>query len=73
MLVWLGAFLLFAGFAIRFMLPHKRVWGRIVARAERRRGRWAWPPWPTRTSRSGTEFDNLVTDIRAALQAPAQA
>lgn len=70
-LVWLGALLLFVGFVIRFTIPHKRLWARISA-------------LPTgavvglaglgnREAVLATEFENLVNDIRAALQAPARA
>jgi cytochrome c biogenesis protein len=71
MLVWLGSFLLFFGFVIRFTVPHKRVWARIVAR-------------PTggavlgvaslgnKDASLGTEFERLMTTIRTALQAPAR-
>jgi cytochrome c biogenesis protein len=71
-LIWLGSFLLFGGFLIRFMVPHKRVWGRIVARPNG----GAVVGMATLTHKdvaAGSEFESVVTDIRAALQAPAQA
>ena len=71
MLVWLGALLLFGGFAIRFMFPHKRLWGRIETRANGgavvRMATLAHKDVAT-----GTEFDKVTNDIRTALQAPAQ-
>jgi cytochrome c biogenesis protein len=72
LLVWLGSFLLFAGFAVRFTLPHKRVWGRIVARPNGG-SVLGMATLASKDVSQGTEFDNLVTDIRAALQTPAQA
>jgi cytochrome c biogenesis protein len=71
MLVWLGAFLLFAGFSIRFTIKHKRVWGRIVARPSGG-AVLGLATLETRDVSQATDFENLVTDIRAALQAPAQ-
>ncbi len=71
MLVWLGSFLLFAGFAIRFTIRHKRVWGRIVARPNGG-AVLGMATLATRDVSQATDFENLVTDIRAALQAPAQ-
>jgi cytochrome c biogenesis protein len=71
-LIWLGSFLLFVGFLVRFTVPHKRVWARIVARPNG----GAVVGLATLTQKdvtAGTEFENLVTDIRAALSAPAQA
>jgi cytochrome c biogenesis protein len=71
-LIWIGSFLLFVGFVIRFTVPHKRIWARIVTR-------------PTggavvglatlahKDVTAGSEFENVVNDIRAALAAPAQA
>jgi cytochrome c biogenesis protein len=70
-LVWLGSFLLFAGFVIRFTIQHKRVWGRIVARPNGG-AVLGMATLATRDVSQATDFENLVTDIRAALQAPAQ-
>jgi cytochrome c biogenesis protein len=69
MLVWLGAFLLFAGFVIRFLLPHKRVWALITPRGKG--SVLALASLGSREAALGTEFEGLVNDIRAALQAPA--
>ncbi len=71
MLVWLGAFLLFAGFAIRFTIHHKRVWGRIVPRPNGG-AVLGMATLANKDVSQATDFENLVTDIRAALQAPAQ-
>jgi cytochrome c biogenesis protein len=71
LLVWLGSLLLFGGFAIRFLLPHKRLWGRIVPRGNS----GAVVSLATLAQKdvaSGTEFEKITTDIRAALQTPAQ-
>ena len=70
-LVWLGSFLLFAGFVIRFTIQHKRVWARIVARPNGG-AVLGLATLATRDVSQATDFENLVTDIRAALQAPAQ-
>jgi cytochrome c biogenesis protein ResB len=70
-LIWVGSFLLFAGFAIRFMIRHKRVWGRIVARPNGG-AVLGMATLATKDVSQATEFENLVTDIRAALQTPAQ-
>jgi cytochrome c biogenesis protein len=70
-LIWIGAMLLFGGFLIRFMVPHKRVWGRIVARPNG----GAVVGMATLTHKdvaAGSEFETVVNDIRSALQAPAQ-
>ena len=70
-LVWSGALLLFAGFAIRFMFPHKRVWARITGRPNG----GAVVGLATLSQKNvaqGTEFEHIVNDIRTALQAPAQ-
>ncbi len=69
-LVWLGSFLLFGGFAIRFMFPHKRVWGRITSRPNG----GAVLALATLTQKDvaqGTEFESIVNDIRTALRTPA--
>ena len=70
-LVWGGALLLFAGFAVRFMFPHKRVWARITGRPNG----GAVVGLATLSQKNvatGTEFEHIVNDIRTALQAPAQ-
>lgn len=68
--VWIGSALLFFGFLIRFTVPHKRLWGRIVARGKD----GAVVALATLTGKdvtAGSDFENLVNDIRAAL-APAK-
>jgi cytochrome c biogenesis protein len=69
-LVWLGAFLLFAGFLVVFMLPQRRVWARIAPMGTRA-SVLAVASLGRRDAALGTHFEDLVTDIRAALQAPA--
>ena len=71
LLVWLGSFLLFGGFVIRFTIQHKRVWGRIVPRPNGG-AVLGMATLATRDVSQATDFENLVTDIRAALQAPTQ-
>lgn len=70
-LIWIGSFLLFAGFLVRFMVPHKRVWGRIVPRPNGG-AVLAMATLATRDVAQGGDFELLVNDVRAALQAPAQ-
>jgi cytochrome c biogenesis protein len=70
-LVWLGSILLFVGFALRFMLPHKRVWGRITTRSNGAIVSMA--TLAQKDAAIGTDFEDLVNDIRTALQAPVQA
>ncbi len=71
MVVWLGAALLFIGFALRFLLPHKRVWARIAPRANGG-SVLAMASLGSRDAALGTDFESLVSDIRTALQAPAR-
>jgi cytochrome c biogenesis protein len=66
-LVWLGSFLLFFGFVIRFTMPHKRIWARIVARPKGAVVGVA--SLGSKDAALGTEFENIVNDIRAALAA----
>jgi cytochrome c biogenesis protein len=66
-LVWIGSFLLFFGFVIRFTLPHKRVWARIVGRPNGSTVSVA--SLGSKEAALGTDFENLATDIRAALAA----
>jgi cytochrome c biogenesis protein len=68
-LVWLGSFLLFGGFVVRFMVPHKRLWARIVARPNGAVVGVA--SLGSKEVALGTEFESLVDDIRSALVAPA--
>ncbi len=70
-LVWLGAFLLFAGFTLVFLLPQRRVWARISSRGAMTVLSVA--SLGRRDAALGTDFEDLVTDIRTALQPPAQA
>jgi cytochrome c biogenesis protein len=67
-LVWLGALLLFVGFVIRFTMPHKRLWARIVARPNGAVVGMA--SLGNRDAALGTEFEHIVNDIRSALAAP---
>jgi cytochrome c biogenesis protein ResB len=69
-LVWLGALLLFAGFTLVFLLPQRRVWARISQRGTM--AVLSVASLGRRDAALGTDFDDLLTDIRAALQAPAQ-
>jgi cytochrome c biogenesis protein len=71
MLVWLGALLLFGGFVIRFTIPHKRLWARIVARPNGG-AVLGLASLGNRDAALATEFENLVTTVRQALQAPAR-
>jgi cytochrome c biogenesis protein len=71
-LIWIGSLLLLGGFVIRFMVPHKRVWARIVSRPNG--GTVVGLATLTHKNvTAGSEFETVVTDIRTALQAPAQA
>jgi cytochrome c biogenesis protein len=71
MLIWLGSALLFLGFVVRFTVPHKRVWARIVGRPNGG-AVVAMAGLGGRDVAGGSDFDTLVNDVRAALQAPAQ-
>jgi cytochrome c biogenesis protein len=71
-LIWIGSLLLFAGFLIRFTVPHKRVWARIVARPNGG-AVIGLATLAHKDVTAGSEFENVVNDIRTALQAPAQA
>ena len=54
------------------MVPHKRVWARIVSRPNG----GTVVSLATMTHKdvtAGSDFENVITDIRTALQAPAQA
>jgi cytochrome c biogenesis protein len=70
-LVWLGALLLFGGFTLVFLLPQRRVWARITKRGSI--SVLSIASLGRRDAALGTDFDDLVTDIRTALQSPAQA
>ena len=69
-LVWIGSALLFFGFVIRFTMPHKRLWARIVARPKGAVVGVA--SLGSKEAALGTEFESLVNDIRSALNAPAR-
>lgn len=71
MLVWLGSALLFIGFVIRFTVPHKRVWARIISRPNGG-AVLAMAGLDSRNVAGADDFDNLVNDMRTALLAPAQ-
>jgi hypothetical protein len=69
MLVWIGSFLLVAGFTIGFSFPHRRLWGRLAMRPDGRGTLYV--ATPGRVSHDvDTAFTNLVTDLRAACAAP---
>ena len=70
-LVWLGALLLFGGFTLVFLLPQRRVWARITPRGAM--SVLSVASLGRRDAALGTDFEDLVSDIRSALQAPAQA
>jgi cytochrome c biogenesis protein len=70
-LIWLGALLLFGGFTLVFLLPQRRVWARITSRGAA--SILAVASLGRRDAALGTDFEDLVSDIRAALQPPAQA
>lgn len=70
LLIWFGSILLVGGFVIRLYVQHKRVWARIVARPSG----GAIVGVASLGSRNGEpteDFNDLVSDIRAALTAPA--
>jgi cytochrome c biogenesis protein len=68
-LVWIGSFLLVAGFTIGFSFPHRRLWGRLAMRPDGRGTLYV--ATPGRVSHDvDTAFTNLVTDLRAACAAP---
>ena len=69
MLSWLALFALGAGLV--FLLPQRRVWARISSRGAM--SVLSVASLGRRDAALGTDFDDLITDIRTALQAPAQA
>jgi cytochrome c biogenesis protein len=71
LLVWLGSFLLFAGFMIRFTIQHKRIWGRIVPRPNGG-AVLGMATLSAKDLSQATDFEHMITDLRAALQTPAQ-
>jgi cytochrome c biogenesis protein len=72
LLVWLGAAMLVVGFAVRFLLPHRRLWARIVA-GPRGGAIVSVAAMDRHDFGLDTEFTNLVTAIRTALQSAPQA
>ena len=70
-LIWLGSFLLFAGFVVVFMFPHRRVWGRIVSRPDGGAS-VQLASVGRKDSTAGNEFTELVNDLRSALHTPAR-
>ncbi len=71
-LIWLGSFLMIAGFVLVLMFPHRRVWGRLVVRSDGR-GMLSLAGAGRRDVNSNTEFTDLVTDVRAAFTTPTDA
>jgi len=71
-LIWIGSFLLFGGFVIVFMFPHRRIWARIATRPD---GSAAvlLASIGRKDTTAGIEFTELVNDLRSALNTPAQA
>ena len=70
-LVWIGSFLLMAGFTIGFSFPHRRIWGRLTLRPDG--GGSLSIATPGRVDHDLDQaFTNLVTDLRAACAAPAR-
>jgi cytochrome c biogenesis protein len=70
-IVWLGCFLLIAGFAVRLYVPYRRVWGRLVARPDGGSS-LSIASVGRRDSGLDAEFTAIVTDIRQAMAAQAQ-
>jgi cytochrome c biogenesis protein len=70
-LIWIGALLLFGGFTAVFLLPQRRVWARITSRGAT--SVLSVASLGRRDAALGTDFDDLITDIRTALQASASA
>lgn len=68
-LVWIGALLLFGGFTVVFVFPHRRLWGRLTT--SRGRTTLALAAIGRHDTTVAAEFTCLVTEIRQALQAPA--
>jgi cytochrome c biogenesis protein len=67
--VWLGAAILVAGFALVFMLPYRRMWARITPRPEGG-STVAMASAGRKDVTQGTEFADVIVDVRAALAAP---
>jgi len=71
-LVWFGAALMVVGFAIRFLMPHRRIWARVVE-GPKHGAIVALAAIGQHDFGLDAEFTNLVTDIRAALTSRATA
>ncbi|HSO29060.1 MAG TPA: cytochrome c biogenesis protein ResB [Candidatus Sulfomarinibacteraceae bacterium] len=67
-LVWIGSFLLIAGFTIGFSFPHRRVWGRLTMRPNGVGTLNVATPGRV-THDVDRAFTHLVTDLRAACAA----
>jgi cytochrome c biogenesis protein len=72
MIVWFGCLLLMGGFVAVFLLPHRRIWARIAPLPGGRTS-VALACAGRKDVTQGTEFADLVVDVRAALAAPRQA
>ncbi len=70
-LVWLGCFLLIAGFAVRLYVSHRRVWGRLVARPDGGSS-LSIAAVGRRDTGFDEEFTKIVTEIRQAITAQAR-
>jgi cytochrome c biogenesis protein len=70
-LVWLGCFLLVAGFAVRLYVPYRRVWGRLTPRPDGGSS-LSLAAVGRRDSGFDEEFTTIVTDIRQAVTAQAR-
>jgi len=65
-IVWLGCFLLIAGFAVRLYVPFRRLWGRLETRPDGGSS-LAIAAVGRRDTSLENEFTDLVTDIRQAV------
>ncbi|HEX2756053.1 MAG TPA: cytochrome c biogenesis protein ResB [Candidatus Limnocylindrales bacterium] len=70
-LIWLGSLLLFGGFVLVLMFPHRRLWGRIAPRPDGGATLLVGSIGRKDTT-AGIEFTELVNDLRAVLHAPAR-
>jgi cytochrome c biogenesis protein len=70
-IVWLGCFLLVAGFVVRLFVPFRRLWGRLEARPD---GGSSLSIAAVGRHDSGfdAEFTSIVTDIRQAMTGQAK-
>jgi cytochrome c biogenesis protein len=69
-IVWVGSILLIVGFMIRLYVPHRRVWGLLIARPGG--SSLSIAAVGRRDSSLDAEFTSLVTDIREAMSAQAR-